>query len=244
MTEQLKYNELQARQQRAAKGRRRGERTRDKLKLSAIDVLDHMGYHDMRVADICKPAGVSPATFYLYFENKTDITIHVLSEFLEEVFVLPRVDVKPATPFQLILQANLRWIKAIRANAGLMRCLLQVGDEVPEFARLNQRNNYEWYRHIALGIIRRFPQKAVDEAVALLAVYSLGAMMDEISRALVVYQDPHLLALVGEQAPTTEELAEFLSLLWYRALYAANPPDKLTGSVARKFRVLTAGSVR
>jgi TetR/AcrR family transcriptional regulator, transcriptional repressor for nem operon len=241
VAEHLKYHVVQARRQMAEPSKRRGERTRDKLKLAAVEVLGEVGYHDLRIADICERVGVSPATFYLHFDNRTEITIHVLTEFLEEIFNLAQVNSKPTTPFQAMLQANLRWIEAVRQNAGLMRSLVQVGDEVPQFALINQRANYAWYRKIALSITKRFPQNAVDESVALLAAYGLGAMMDEITRKLVVYQDPHFLALLQSEAPSNAELAEFLSLLWYRALYAANPPDHLKSAAAAKLKSLAAG---
>src|ERR1700712_3561887 len=51
--------------------RTKGARTRDALKLGAIKMLDSVGYHAMRVSDICDAAGVSGATFYLYFTNKS-----------------------------------------------------------------------------------------------------------------------------------------------------------------------------
>ena len=62
--------------------RTKGERTKEALKLGAIRVLDDVGYHAMRVSDLCEVAEVGSATFYLYFENKADITLQVLSDYL------------------------------------------------------------------------------------------------------------------------------------------------------------------
>src|SRR5258708_20412131 len=58
----------------------KGERTKDALKLGAIRVLDDVGFHAMRVSDICSAASVGLATFYLYFDHNSDITLTALSE--------------------------------------------------------------------------------------------------------------------------------------------------------------------
>jgi hypothetical protein len=71
----------------------------------------------------------------------------------------------------------------------------------------------------------------VSEEVALLAAYALGAMMDEMARKLVVYPDPALEVLTGKIARSDEEIADFLTVLWYRALYGGAPAGaKLTGA--------------
>ena len=44
--------------------RRKGERTRDRLKIAALQVLEERGYLKLRVSDVCKRARVSAAAFY------------------------------------------------------------------------------------------------------------------------------------------------------------------------------------
>src|SRR4051794_12715521 len=64
---------------------RKGERTKARLKASAAKVLERTGYLDMRVSDVCDQADVGLATFYLYFENKAEITRAVLIDFLDHI---------------------------------------------------------------------------------------------------------------------------------------------------------------
>jgi AcrR family transcriptional regulator len=59
--------------------RPRGEKTRQKLLDAGAAVLPARGYHDARVDDLVKAAGVSHGTFYRYFENKDDF-FRVLAE--------------------------------------------------------------------------------------------------------------------------------------------------------------------
>ena len=207
--------------------RRKGERTRDRLKLAAVQALEQRGYLQLRVADICKKAKVAHSVFYIYFRNREEITVEVLSEFLAHTFEL---DEHPAeshsrTLFDALTAVNLRWIRAVRANAGLSRCLLQLADQVPEFKALTSRSNFDWFVGVADRLARRFPAAKVDRDALLLASFMLGGMMDHCLNKLLVAREEHLAELVGRVAPDDEALAEFLSTLWYRALFAVSPPQ-------------------
>lgn len=201
----------------------KGARTKDQLKLAAIRVLDDVGYHAMRVSDICEAAEVGGATFYLYFKNKTAITLEVLSEFSDYTNSLMSSSYAAPSAFESIRDGNIRWLRMVRANAGLMRCTLQLGDEEPTFSALVNEMNRRWYQRIAASVVRHFPAGAVSDDAALLAAYALGSMMDELIRKLLVYPDPSLAALVERFAPSDEALSDFLSVLWHQALYARVP---------------------
>ena len=211
-----------AQQQRLDGARRKGERTRDRIRLAAVHLLDEIGYRDLTVADICARADVTPPVLYLYFANKQALMTDVLREFLDDF--LARGDGSAgATAFESIHGANLTWIGLARENAGLMRCLVQLSDDVPEFAALFANASDSWYRRIARSVVRRFPSAAADEASIHFIAHAMGAMMDEVTRKLFSGNDPHLQALTQTIAPTDEALARLLSVIWYRALYAADP---------------------
>lgn len=189
--------------------------------------LEQRGYLQLRVADICKKAKVAHSVFYIYFKNKEEITVEVLSEFLTHTFELDSTpgERQPRTLFDALQAVNLRWIHAIRANAGLSRCLLQLADQVPEFKALSSRSNYEWFVSVTDRMARRFPTAKIDRDALLLANFALGGMMDEFCSKLLVTHEEHLVGLANRIAPTDEALAEFLSTLWYRAVFATDPPQ-------------------
>jgi len=203
--------------------RRKGERTRDMLKLGAIRVLDEMGYHAMRVSDICASAGVAVATFYIYFENKEEITRVVLSEYLEAAFEMMALQPSQPTPFLTIFASHRKWLEVIQSNAGLMRCILQLGDEVEEFRDIAHAANHRWYQRIARALVRERKSQALPIEVALFVSYALGSMMDELARKLVIHPDPALVALAGDIAPTPDILCELLAVIWHHALYGPIP---------------------
>jgi AcrR family transcriptional regulator len=62
----------EAEQPRASDGRvpgRRGRATREKLLACTADMLEKSSYRDLKVIDIARKAGTSPATFYQYFPD-------------------------------------------------------------------------------------------------------------------------------------------------------------------------------
>lgn len=50
------------------------------IKNSVVDTCNNYGLSDTTTARIAKNAGVSPATIYLHYENKTDLLSHVYEE--------------------------------------------------------------------------------------------------------------------------------------------------------------------
>jgi AcrR family transcriptional regulator len=205
--------------------KRKGERTRDNLKLAAIEALERTGYHKLTVADICTRAGASHAAFYLYFKDKNDITHQVLSEFMEEIFAQARSSDRGDSAFDSIYSTNLLWLRAAKANAGLMRCVLQLSDDTQQFKEFRESTDARWFAHVSRSIAKRWLGNQIDEKALLLTVYALGSMTDEFIRRILVSGDPHLQELVNDAAPTEEALAHFLTTLWFRALFGA---DSLT----------------
>jgi len=47
---------------------------------AAVDVFAEKGFHQARVSDIAKRAGVADGTIYLYFKNKEDLLLSVFEE--------------------------------------------------------------------------------------------------------------------------------------------------------------------
>ncbi len=202
--------------------KQKGQRTRERIKIATAKALERKGYHAMRVTDVTEIAEIAEGSFYIYFKDKTEVTLTVLTDLLNNFFKLeaPR-DGGSRSAFQSIQLANRRWIAVCRANAGLMRCILQVGDEAPEFSRLSQAANSTWYRRIAEGVRRR---RGEETGNAMLAAYFLGGMMDELVRRLVVYPDPELHELLTGLGMDDDAVADAVSLIWLRVLHPDQAP--------------------
>jgi TetR/AcrR family transcriptional regulator, transcriptional repressor for nem operon len=209
----------------------KGLRTRERLKIATAEILERKGYLAMRPADITKRAGLAEGSFYMYFKDKTAATLAVLTSLLEDFMLLGNQAIEPKSPFEVIQHANRQWLATARANSGLMRCVLQLGDENPDFAELVQRSNRRWYTRVAKSVAR---QRGIpEEGPILLVVYVLGGMMDELLRKLVIYPDRELLALLRELDGDDDLIADAASLMWVRLLYPQEPlPATLTAAAA------------
>lgn len=206
---------------RDAPPKQKGERTREKLKIATAKVLEQKGYHAMRLKDVTDCAEFAEGSFYIYFKDKPDAALTVLTALLEDFFAVkfrPPAASGDEGPFAALRWANRQWITVSRANAGLMRCLQQLSDDNPEFGLLVQRTNAGWRERIVRSLSRR-SGSSEGQALAMLAVYFLGAMMDEVVRKLIVYPDPALRALMDELGADDEVIADAASVVWLRILY-------------------------
>ena len=79
----LSFIEHLEEQLRTAPPKQKGLRTRQRLKIATARILERDGYHAMRVSDITARARLAEGSFYVYFKDKTDAALIVLSELLE-----------------------------------------------------------------------------------------------------------------------------------------------------------------
>jgi TetR/AcrR family transcriptional repressor of nem operon len=215
--------------------RQKGLRTRERIKIATAKVLERKGYHSLRVTDITEEANLAEGSFYVYFKDKTDAATTVLSGLLLDFLNLAGEGVASHSVFDAIRHSNRRWFSVCRANSGLMRCILQVGDEAPEFANLSQRSNHEWYERVAVSVHRR---RGVDSASAMLATYMLGAMMDELVRKLIIYPDGDFHALLAELDADDDAVADAASVLWLRIMHPNETPNADLPPAAAKLAAL------
>ncbi|ULL14403.1 TetR/AcrR family transcriptional regulator [Paenibacillus sp. H1-7] len=52
---------------------------------AALKLFEEQGYHQTKVSDIVREAGVAQGTFYLYFQNKEDMFRSIASACLDEI---------------------------------------------------------------------------------------------------------------------------------------------------------------
>lgn len=139
----------------------------------------------------------------MYFRDKTDAALTVLSELLEEFLDLGG-----------------------RPQAGARtQCILQLGDEDPRLAELVRRGNQIWYEKIARSssLRRGLPP---DRGAAMFVAYMLGSMMDELVRKLFIYPDPGFHTLLRQLDADDDAVADAASVIFLHVLNpgAAVPP--------------------
>jgi AcrR family transcriptional regulator len=218
----------------------KGQRTSARLVIAAARVLEARGYHALRVIDVTTQAEVSEGSFYIYFKDKTAISVAVLTEFFEGYVSREMTRGGGRSVFSRIQSANRHWIALCRLNPGLIRCALQVGDYIPEFAEVAQRTGRIWYESVAHSIQRRRPAPGDGDA-ALLTTYMLAAMADELTRKLIVLPDAGFIALLDRMGATDDMLADAISVVWHRLIYGDVPAEAdLSKPAERLAHFLTA----
>lgn len=202
--------------------RARGIEARAKLKRAAMQVLEKRGYHAMRISDVTNEAGVATGLFYHYFSDLKSLTLEVLSDFVAQSRELEDIErgVSRGDWFGRILAHNRLVVSSYASRPGLMRCLLQLADEDADFSALLRESFVESLQWLVARMPKLFPSGKFTEHQALLVVYTLAGCGETLLRDFYINEDKSLL---GEPV-SEEELAELLSVIFYRGLFLQNPP--------------------
>jgi TetR/AcrR family transcriptional repressor of nem operon len=214
---------------------RKGLRTRARLVIAAVKTFDVRSYHDTRVADIARCAGVAEGSFYIYFKDKAAVAVEILTGFFDEyaTAVIGRVSIDDMPVFQRIQTGNRLWLALCRVNPGVMHCSLQVRDQAPEVARVALRTRELWYREMVnrLGQRREPP---VDPDRMAFITFILAGIADELIRKLLVVPDPSFLELLGRLNMDDDAVADAISLVWHQLLFGPPPRNADVAPTARR----------
>jgi AcrR family transcriptional regulator len=219
----------------ASHGLAKAERTRLTL-LAAIAARLTAGVEaaSLRVSDIAAEAGVAHGTFYRYFTDRQTAVEALVADFvrfLRDRLAESRVAESPATESPdgtpgsrvRVRAATLTYVRLFRDNAGLMRCLMDLGSEGAGFRDSFHALNRAWNTRVATAIAQRRAALAgappVTSAATLPTAYALGGMVDEFLAQLYLRRDPALAGLAGDEAA----IADLLTELWCRGAYGSLP---------------------
>jgi AcrR family transcriptional regulator len=150
---------------RAADGRvpgRRGRATRQRLVACTAEMLQSSSYRDLKVIDIAREAGTSPATFYQYFADVEAAILVVAEEMVRDAGTLPA-----------IVQAG-SW----KGRQGWDRAVALV-DGVLEF----------WERHRAALRVVDLATEEGDQRIRQLRTRMLASLTDALADVFRSFQD-------------------------------------------------------
>jgi AcrR family transcriptional regulator len=223
----------------------KGERTRFRLKLAATKVLEESSFPELKVSDICQNAEVALGTFYVYFPDKNVIATEVLLDFGDALYAQAQRVARGSNDFEAILLTNQFFVAAYQRNSGLIRCLIQLEDQVPEFRLRWRERRLQWLGRIAYSMGRRTVGADAPENLRMQIAYALEGMVFQYLYDVFVRQEPTLSRFAGDP----DYVAELLSILWYRAVYCENPaPDQVARAKAalrlRRNAASPAGKLR
>lgn len=200
----------------------RGNKAREKLKTAAMKALEKVGYNQLRVIDVTEEAGVAAGLFYHYFDDLKTLTLEVLTDFLERFTEIePGKSVENKDDlFSLYLRHFELAVDNYSRHPGLMRCLLQFSDEVPEFHERRRESTQHQMNWLARALPKMFPDSQLAEEEAMLMVCALAGTSEILLRNYYISREPALRACKLNNA----EMAEFLTIMFYRGLMLESPP--------------------
>jgi AcrR family transcriptional regulator len=151
---------------RVVRANARREYRRAVILRAAVETFSLRGYHQTRVADILKAAGIARGTFYLYFESKNAIFLELLDTLLDEFLGrIEGVETGPGAPpvFDQLLDRVTVIIETAASNAALARIVFReavgldadVDQKLSDFDdRLHEYVQEALNNGIAMGLLR------------------------------------------------------------------------------------------
>jgi AcrR family transcriptional regulator len=146
-----------------------GERTRSRLITAGARVFRSRGYHETRVDDIVKQAGVSHGSFYRYFENKDDLFFVLANLASNQMSGL--IDAFPTSSDEEELRRWVEdWFNTYRSNGGVMSMWQEIELVDRRLEAMSQRAMASAYDRLVQLLDRRGLGDPLVAALALLAL--------------------------------------------------------------------------
>lgn len=204
----------------------KGARTREALKAAAQKVLEAKPYHEVRIADITNEAGVATGLYYHYFGDLKTLLIELVEDVVEDIQgVEEDAENRRRDDIYGRLYDHIRVVvEAFMKHPGLMRALAQMSSETPELAALWRQSTARRIGFLIANFERIYPDMKVDEKAKFFFSYATSGLGDLLLHEYFI----HKLDDVRQFDTSVDELTELIALMYYRTLFAANPPaDRL-----------------
>ncbi len=208
----------------------KGKIARAKLKTAALEVMERVGYHRMRITDVTAQAGVASGLFYHYFKDLKSLTLDVLQDFVSHSLHLDDIekDVPKGDWYERMLAHNRLVVLAYAERPGIMRALLQLADEDEDFSQLLRKNFVLQLSWLTRQMPKLFPAAGMSEHQAMMVVYALAGTGETILRDYYINRE----AVLRAEELTVEQMTELITVMFYRGLFLQNPPaEKLRYTV-------------
>jgi AcrR family transcriptional regulator len=210
---------------RARRAYRQSKRVRTRLSLVAATAaqMDSVGYERLTIEGIVEDARLARGTFYLYFANRSEAAMAVRRAFVAMMRSRRPRSGRDTSRYQAMLRVNRFYVACYKRNARLLQGQEALMHDRPRLSHSRDFLNHRWAKVVLRDVARAkgLPTEAVLQPRSLIAARAAIAMADELLRETFVNDNP----LLSSIAQNDEEIAEVMSILWYRSLYGQHPPD-------------------
>ncbi len=205
----------------------RGLRSRERLKLAARAVLNEQGFRSLRVQDITARAGVATGLFYRYFHDLREIVAEIALDFFAELLAGTHPVVGHDHHYDWIFDNLCNVVRRFAQNPGILACLFGLAGDYEEFDRIWKDNAHKWNLRVAEYLRREAGHDAVH---ARRTSFMLGAMTEGVIYQALIRRTGDLL----EFGKRPEDIADVMAVMWYRAIFLADPPTERLRPAGRR----------
>lgn len=206
----------------ASARRPKGALARKRLKAAAVAVLDRVGYHQLRIKDVTAEAGVAAGLFHHYYGDLKSLVEEILDEYIAEFEATEQIE-KDVSKGDWFNRLRSHYEVAVRSHAeypGIINCINQFCADDPAFRGRWQASYNRRLQLLADVFPYVFPSSELRADEVRLMVHALSGIGQDVLRERYIERSPEVLALQLSEA----EVAEWLAALFYRGLFARNPP--------------------
>jgi len=215
----------------------RGLRSRERLKRATRELLNEQGFRSLRVQDVTGRAGVATGLFYRYFHDLREVVAEVSRDFFEELLADTEPVKSHAHPYDWIFATLNNAVSRFADNPGILACLFGLAGDYEEFDEIWKSNAHRWNLGVADFLQR---EAGFGAARARRVGFLLGAMTEGVIYQALIRRTEDLMAL-GRRP---EDTADALAVMWYRAIFLADPPVERLRAAGRRFVGVAPGPPR
>lgn len=192
--------------------RRRTEK-RDLITEAAVDVFAEKGFHQARVSDVARRAGVADGTIYLYFKNKEELLLSVFEDKMDQLLDGLRADLAgvddPKERIRRFARHHFRQVRENRAAAEVLQVELRLSNK---FLKEYRPEKLWAYLDIFAQAVREGQTHGVfrPEINPFLAMWSFFGGLDEIAMQWVLARNQQRIPL--------EDAAEQVAEIFIRGM--------------------------
>ena len=156
---------------------------------AAVEVFAEKGFHQARVSDIARRAGVADGTIYLYFKNKEDLLLSIFEEKMDEMLTglgeaLAGID-DPLDRIRVFAQFHFRQVRENRAAAEVLQIELRLSNK---FLKEYRPEKLWAYLGVFGQIVRDGQARGLfrEELDSFISMWAFFGAMDEIAMQWVL----------------------------------------------------------
>jgi AcrR family transcriptional regulator len=197
------------------------------LKEATRAALNERGFRSLRVQDVTARAGLASGLFYRYFRDLGAAVSEVCAAVFDELLQQTRGLTDFSDPYAWIYRTHLATVGVFARNPGVLACFFGLAADYPEFDAIWKRNAHDWNLQVAgfLQEVAGFTKPSAERMGFVLGAMTEGVIYQELIR--------HTEDLV-KLGRRPEDIAEVISVMWYRAIFLRDPPTDRLRAPGRK----------